>query len=51
MPQDKLMKVLRDRRAHLALVQDPKTKATVGIVTMEDILEDLVGEILDEHGN
>jgi CBS domain containing-hemolysin-like protein len=49
--QDKLMKVLKDRRAHLAIVQDPTTKASLGIVTMEDILEELVGEILDEHGN
>jgi CBS domain containing-hemolysin-like protein len=51
MRQDKLMKLLKERRAHLAVVQDPKTKSNLGIVTMEDILEQLVGEILDEHGN
>lgn len=51
MRQDKLMKLFKERRAHLAIVQDPVTKASIGIVTMEDILEQLVGEILDEHGN
>lgn len=51
MRQDKLMKLFKERRAHLAIVQDPQTKANLGIVTMEDILEQLVGEILDEHGN
>lgn len=49
--QDQLMKLLKERRVHLAIVQDAKTKSNIGIVTMEDILEGLVGEIFDEHGN
>lgn len=49
--QDKLMKLLKERRTHLAIVQDQKTKTNIGVVTMEDILEELVGEIMDEHGN
>ncbi len=49
--QDKLMKILNEKRTHLAIVQDPTTKENLGIVTLEDILEDLVGEIIDEHGN
>ena len=51
MRQDRLMKIFKDQRAHMALVRDPKTNSVLGLVTMEDILEELVGEILDEHGN
>ena len=49
--QDKLMKILNEKRTHLVVVQDPLTKENLGIVTLEDILEDLVGDITDEHGN
>lgn len=49
--QDALMKILKEKRTHLAIVHDPETLEVLGIVTLEDILEELVGDIRDEHGN
>ena len=44
---DQLLARFRDQRIHLAIVQDDD-KHTVGVVTLEDVLEELVGEIEDE---
>lgn len=43
-----LLKLLQKTQSQLAIVSDDYG-GTVGIVTMEDILEELVGEIWDEH--
>jgi CBS domain containing-hemolysin-like protein len=43
-----LLRQLRRQRVHLAIVQD-EYGATSGVVTIEDVLEELVGEIADEH--
>jgi CBS domain containing-hemolysin-like protein len=41
-------KSMREKRVHLAVVRD-KSEKCIGIVTLEDIIEELVGEIYDEY--
>ncbi len=47
-PIGELLRELQKQKSHMAVVLD-EFGGTVGIVTMEDILEELVGEIWDEH--
>jgi CBS domain containing-hemolysin-like protein len=42
-----LSSMLRERK-HLAIVRD-ESGATIGLLTLEDLLEELVGDIRDEH--
>jgi CBS domain containing-hemolysin-like protein len=44
----RLLHTLQQKQSHLAVLVD-EYGGTVGIVTMEDIMEELVGEIWDEH--
>jgi len=44
-----LLLAMRRERIHVALVLDPTGARTVGVVTLEDVLEALVGDIRDEH--
>ena len=47
-PADELLKDMQAARVHMAIVVD-EYGGTAGLVTIEDILEEIVGEIADEY--
>ncbi len=47
-PIDHLLQEMSSKKSHMCIVRDVGEK-TLGIVTVEDILEELVGEIWDEN--
>ena len=48
MTVDALIKTLQESKTHMAIVSG-EYNDTLGLVTMEDALEEIVGEIYDEH--
>jgi CBS domain containing-hemolysin-like protein len=49
-PVDELLRQMQARRTHVSIVID-EYGGTAGLVTIEDILEEIVGEITDEYDN
>ena len=48
MKADDVVREMKRQKTHLALLQDPQGK-TLGLVSMEDLIEEIFGEIADEH--
>ena len=48
LPIDQLLPIFQSKKSHMAIVTDRQDK-TIGMVTIEDVIEELVGEIEDEY--
>lgn len=48
MKADDVLREMKRNKTHLALLQDSKRR-TLGLISMEDLIEEIFGEIADEH--
>lgn len=46
-----LLKEFQTKKIQIAIVCDEKTQKTLGLVTLEDLIEEIVGEIEEDEGN
>ncbi|MGB1287269.1 MAG: hemolysin family protein [Aggregatilineales bacterium] len=47
-PADKVLVRMRDQKIHMAVVED-EYGGTSGVITIEDLIEEIIGDIQDEH--
>ena len=45
LPQDGILRLLQEGRGQMGIVRDQHDQKTLGIVTLEDVLESLVGDV------
>lgn len=51
LPQDDILRLLQEGHGHMGIVRDRGDQKTLGIVTLEDVLESLVGDVREaSHG-
>jgi putative hemolysin len=48
MKADNVLRKMQNKRAHMAVVKS-KSGKNIGVVTLEDLIEEIFGEIIDEH--
>jgi CBS domain containing-hemolysin-like protein len=50
LPQDGILRLLQEGRGQMGIVRDEADEKTLGIVTLEDVLESLVGDVREAPG-
>ena len=49
LPQDGILKLLQEGHCQMGIVRDRSDAKTLGIVTLEDVLESLIGDVRETH--
>jgi len=48
LPQDAILRLFKERRSQIGIVRDNGDLHTLGVVTLEDVLESLIGDVRDQ---